>query len=65
MVLTSLYMAMLASAWYTGDYTIRPSSVANVTSSFTSWVFTLSIWVAGAVFLYVILVPFINTSRSY
>ena len=65
MVLTSLYMAMLDSAWYTGDYTIRPSSVANVTSSFTSWVFTLSIWVAGAVFLYVILVPFINTSRSY
>ena len=65
MILASFYLAMLASAWYTGDYSIRPAAVAATASTFTSWVFTLSIWVGSAVFLYILLIPLIDDSRFY
>ena len=65
MVLSSFYLAMLASAWYNGDFTIRPSVVVNYTSSFTKWMFTTSIWGGFATFLYVLLVPLLNTSRNF
>ena len=65
MVLASFYLAMLASAWYSGDYTIRPNVVVNYTSTFTKWLFTLSIWGGFAVFVYVLIVPLLNTSRNF
>lgn len=65
MILVSLYLAMMTSSWYMGDYSIRPAAVAAATSAFTSWVFTISIWVVSIVFLYVLLVPILNTSRTY
>lgn len=65
MVLSSFYLAMLASAWYSGDFTIRPSIVVNYTSSFTKWMFTTSIGGGFVAFLYVLVVPLLNTSRNF
>ena len=65
MVITSMYLAMMASAWYMGDYTVRPSAIAINTNAFTSWVFTISSWIAALLFLYVLIIPLINTSRDY
>ena len=65
MALTSVYLAMLASAWYTGDIAIRPEAVKDNTSMFTAWVFTGSIWAGYALFIYVLVIPIVNDSRTY
>lgn len=65
MALTSVYLAMLASAWYTGDISIRPEAVKDNTSMFTAWVFTGSVWAGYALFLYVLIIPLVNDSRTY
>lgn len=65
MVLASLYLAMMVTAWYNGDITVRPSTVFDFTSNTTFWIYNGSIWAGFIVFMYILLIPFINTSRTY
>lgn len=65
MILACCYLAMMCSAWYDGDVTERPAAVFTYTSSTTFWIYNTSIWVGFAVFMYILLAPFIFTSRQY
>lgn len=65
MVLASLYLAMMVTAWYSGDITVRPSTVFDFTSNTTFWIYNGSIWAGFLIFMYILLIPFINTSRTY
>ena len=65
MVFNTLYLAMMASAWYSGDFTVRPTQVADFASNTTLWIHFLSIVVGYLLFLYILFAPAINPGRSY
>lgn len=65
MVLNSLYLAMMASAWYSGDFTMRPTLVSQFASNSTLWIYFLSIVVGFVLFMYILFAPFINPNRRY
>ena len=65
MVLASLYLSMMCSAWYDGSIKDRSGQLFNFTSPMSFWVYNSSIWIAFLVFLYILFAPFINTGRSY
>lgn len=65
MVLASMYLSMMCSAWYDGDIKERTTQVFNFSSPTSFWVYNSSIWIAFVVFLYILVAPMVNTSRTY
>lgn len=65
MVFNALYLAMMASAWYFGDFTVRPTLVREFVSNWTLWIYVASIAIGYLLFMYILLAPFLNTNRTY
>lgn len=65
MVLACCYLAMMCSAWYSGDITIRPPAIFSHTSSVTFWLYNASTWVGFGIFVYILIVPFLFPDRQF
>ncbi|KAK8824087.1 serine incorporator [Blastocystis sp. ATCC 50177/Nand II] len=65
MVLASMYLSMMCSAWYDGDIKERSSQIFDFSSPMSFWVYNSSIWIAFLVFLYILVAPMVNTNRTY
>ena len=65
MVFNALYLAMMASAWYSGDFTVRPTLVKQFASNSTLWIYVVSIAIGYLLFMYILIAPFLNLNRSY
>lgn len=65
MVLACCYLAMMCSAWYTGDITIRPPAIFSHSSTTTFWLYNASTWIGFAVFLYILIAPLLFSDRQF